>query len=150
MPGAVYPAAVACRFDSVSPAAALTWPGALRNNIHSAMSDTRIGGECLRVSHTPGVSCCLLQRGLAPRVFQYLFSEIDKAQDENVSGLAACGQQQGQAAASACSCTYDRATARNGQHRTQCLTELRDSQEVNVLLLCCWCVCCVGGCCAVP
>lgn len=28
---------------------------------------------------------CVLQRGLAPRVFQYLFQEIDKAQDENVS-----------------------------------------------------------------
>lgn len=26
------------------------------------------------------------QRGLAPRVFEYLFTEIDKAQDDNVSG----------------------------------------------------------------
>jgi hypothetical protein len=39
------------------------------------------------------------QRGLAPRVFQYLFSEIDKAQDDNVSLLAgvracACPRQQ--------------------------------------------------------
>jgi hypothetical protein len=27
---------------------------------------------------------CCLQRGLAPRVFEYLFAEIDKAQDEQV------------------------------------------------------------------
>jgi hypothetical protein len=26
----------------------------------------------------------VVQRGLAPRVFEYLFSEIDKAQDEQV------------------------------------------------------------------
>jgi hypothetical protein len=31
--------------------------------------------------------CCCLQRGLAPRVFEYLFREIDQAQDENVSRL---------------------------------------------------------------
>jgi hypothetical protein len=39
----------------------------------------------LQLSALPNASVPAVQRGLAPRVFEYLFSEIDKAQDEQVS-----------------------------------------------------------------
>lgn len=47
------------------------------------------------------VTVGVLQRGLAPRVFEYLFTEIDKAQDENVSSSALWGMLRGAAALTA-------------------------------------------------
>jgi hypothetical protein len=51
-----------------------------------SQSSSRVGYlSPICVADQPPVCVLLLQRGLAPRVFQYLFTEIDKAQDEYVS-----------------------------------------------------------------
>jgi hypothetical protein len=50
---------------------------------HTGFYHWLVRASLIFISSMAVLTCCL-QRGLAPRVFEYLFCEIDRAQDEKV------------------------------------------------------------------